>query len=203
MGDCQGECDLGAGGSCGGKCTGSCEYTPPSGTCDASAEARCEASADANVECKGGCDGKATPPMVSADCEATVEAKAEASVQCYPPSLTVDYTLKAGVMGDLNAEAEFKAFLTNFKARYAGLLAVRARADGLIAASAKLATAGQAAINGLATKLQGEADLKATVGGACAIKTLPAAAKLIKDSGDNLKGQLSGAVEVTAALGTN
>ena len=47
-GMCEGTCDLGAGGMCEGKCTGSCEYTPPSGSCDASAEARCSASAEAN-----------------------------------------------------------------------------------------------------------------------------------------------------------
>lgn len=200
MGNCQGECDLGAGGSCAGSCTGSCEYTPPSGMCDASAEVRCSASAKANVECKGGCDGKATPPMVSAECEATVEAKAEASVQCYPPSLTLDYELAAGVMGDVQAEAEFKAFISNFKLRYSALLASIKRAEGLVAASGKLGASGKAAINSLASELSGSGELKAKIGGACAIATLPAAADLLTSSAGKLQAQLEASAMVTAAL---
>lgn len=203
MGMCQGECDLGAGGSCEGSCTGSCEYTPPSGSCEADAQVRCSASAEANVECKGGCDGKATPPMVKAECKATVEAKAEASVQCYPPSLTLDYELAAGVMGDVQAEAEFKAFISNFKLRYAALLASIKRADGLIKASGTLKSSGVAAINGLATTLSGSGELKAKVGGACAIATLPAAADLLTSAAGKLGAQFEAAGSVTASIAAN
>ena len=199
-GMCQGECDLGAGGSCGGRCTGSCEWTPPSGSCDASLEARCSASAEANVECKGGCTGKAEPPMVSAECKATVEAKAEASVQCYPPSLTIDYQLKAGVMGDLAVKAEFEAFISNFRTRYAALLAAIKRAEGLVSVSGNLAAAGSAAIQGLAADLQANGDLKASIGAGCAIATLPKAAELLTSAGQNLGAQVSAAGSVTASV---
>lgn len=201
-GMCQGECDLGAGGKCEGRCTGSCEYTPPSGQCEADAEVRCSASAQANVECKGKCEGSAKPPMVKAECEATVEAKAEASVQCYPPSLTLEYELAAGIKGNAEAEAEFKAFINNFKLRYSALLASIKRAQGLINVSGKLGDAGVKAINGLATTLSGSGELKAKIGGACAIATLPKAADLLATAGANLKTQLDAAVSVSTSLGT-
>ena len=201
-GMCQGECDLGAGGSCGGRCTGSCEWTPPSGSCDASLEARCSASAEANVECKGGCTGKAEPPMVSAECKATVEAKAEASVQCYPPSLTIGYTLRANVMGNANVKAEFEAFISNFKLRYAALLAALKRAEGLVSVSGTLGAAGVAAVEGFAADLEASGDLKAVIGAGCALATLPDAAALLTSAGQNLGAQVQAAGSVTAAVAT-
>lgn len=197
---CQGECDLGAGGSCEGRCTGSCEYTPPSGSCEATAEARCSASAEANVECKGSCEGSVTPPMVSAECEATVEAKAEASAQCFPPSLTLDYRLSASAMGNLEAKAEFEAFISNFKLRFSALLAAIARAEGLISVGGKLSASGVAAVNAAAGELKASGDLKASIGAGCAITLLPQAAKLLTDSAGNLQGQLEAAVSVSGSI---
>lgn len=202
-GMCEGTCDLGAGGMCNGKCTGSCEYTPAKGSCEATAEARCSASAEANVECKGSCTGKATPPEVSAECEATVEAKAEASVQCYPPSLTIDYKFNVDAGADADLRAEFKGFINNFKIRYAALLAAVARAEGLIDVSATLGDAGVAAINSAAGTLKASGDLKASIGAACAIGLLPDAAKLLTDAGGKLSTQLQAAGSVTAAVATN
>ncbi|WAS92871.1 hypothetical protein [Nannocystis punicea] len=197
-GMCQGQCELSAGGSCNGSCTGTCEYDPGELDCQAGAEVRCSATADAKVECKGGCDGKATPPEVSAECEATVEAKAEASVQCYPPSLDVQFRFAAGI--DANGQVEFKAFISNFKLRYAALLAAVKRAQGLIDVTAKLGGAGVAAVNGAAGELKASGDLKASIGAACAIKLLPQAGNLITESAGKLKTQLDAAVSVTGSL---
>ncbi|WP_434422338.1 hypothetical protein [Nannocystis pusilla] len=199
--ECKGTCELSAGGTCGGQCTGTCEYDPGSADCEAGAEVRCSATAEANVECKGSCEGKATPPEVSAECEATVEAKAEASVQCYPPSLDISYklTVDAGSEGDL----QFKAFISSFKLRYSALLAAIARAEGLIDVSAKLGDAGVAAVNSAAGTLKASGDLKASIGAACAIGLLPDAAKLITDAAGKLSGQLQAAGSVTASIASN
>lgn len=199
-GMCQGECDLGAGGSCGGSCTGTCEFTAPQGGCTGDLKARCEGSAMASGSCEGSCEGKAEPPMVKAECEATVEAKVEANVQCYPPSLSINYTFNATAAGDASVRAEFNAFINNLKVRYAALLAAMAKAEGLIDVSATLGASGKAAINGIATELQGSGDLKAKIGAGCAIATLPAAADLLTSAGKKLEGSLSGAIEVSAAL---
>lgn len=199
QGMCQGECDLGAGGSCAGKCTGSCEYDPGMADCQADAEVRCSASAEANVKCEGGCDGKATPPSVSAECEATVEAKAEASVQCYPPSLDIQYKLNVAAGSD--GELEFRAFISTFKLRYSALLAAMAKAEGLVKVTATLGDAGVSAVNGAAAELKASGDLKASLGAACAITLLPQAANLLTEAGGKLKGQLDAAVMVSTSIG--
>lgn len=206
-GNCEGECDLGAGGTCDQKCTGTCEFTAPDGGCESSFDAKCEGSAMASAQCEGSCEGKATPPEVSAECEATVEAKAEASVQCFPPSLSVDYTFNAAAGGQGQAAAdlrlEFKAFITDFKLRFSALLAAIARGKSLISVGGKLGAAGQAAVNGVAVELSGSGELKAKYGALCAIKLLPQAGMLLSESAGKLSGQLEAAASVTASVGSN
>jgi hypothetical protein len=200
-GMCQGECEVKAGAKCEGSCTGQCEYTAPMGGCDASAEARCDVSGMAEAKCEGSCEGKATPPEVSAECTASVDAKAEASVQCYPPSLTVGFKLKAGVEGDVNAKAEFTAFINNFKLRFSALLAALARAEGLIEVGGTLGNAGVTAITDAAGQISADGDFKAKFGAACAIKMLPTAGTLVVDSVGELSGKVQAAASVTASVG--
>lgn len=200
-GMCQGTCELAAGGSCSGKCTGECEYTPPSGSCEATAEARCTASAEANVECKGKCEGKATPPEVSAECKASVEAKAEASVQCYPAQLAIDYRFNAQAGGNAELQAEFKAFINNFKLRYSALLAAVARAEGLIEVTGTLRGAGVTAVNDAAAELKASGDLKASIGAGCAILALPKVAEQLGAAVTNLSGQVKAAGEISTSIG--
>jgi len=200
-GMCDGTCDVEAGATCDGKCTGTCEYKPPSGMCEGGLEARCSASAEANVDCQGDCTGKATPPMVSAECEATVEAKAEANVQCYPPSLTFDYTFSAKAAGDANLQAEFRGLLSGLRLHYGGLLAALARAQGLLDVGGRLGDAGVKAVQSLAGELRGSGDVKVQFGGICAIAVLPSAGKMIADAGAMLAAQVEATGTVTAAIG--
>lgn len=199
-GTCKGTCELKAGGECKGKCEGECEYTPPSGTCEATAEAKCEASADANIKCKGGCDGQVKPPEVSAECKAAVEAKANASVECTPPSLDISFQFKAGVNGD--AQAEFKAWIENVKLRYAAMLAAAAKAEILVELGANIATQGVAAVQGAAEAIaSGDVDLKASIGVGCALDELPNVSTTIQGSVSGLEGSLSAIGEITTSLG--
>lgn len=199
-GECKGSCELKAGGSCSGKCEGSCEWTPPEGKCDAKFEAKCSASASAEIKCKGGCDGKATPPKVSAECQATVEAKANANAQCTPPQLDVSYQWNAAVAGDATAQAEFKAWLTGFKAHYAGLIAAGAKANLLLEVGGKLGTAGKAAVESFVGSLKGSADLKASAGAVCALNELPKVAGVLTDATGKVTGSVSAIAEIGGAL---
>lgn len=168
-GTCQGTCELTAGGSCSGSCEGSCEYTPPSGSCDASAEAKCTGSASADVKCKGGCEGSVKPPQVKAECEASVKAKADASVECTPPSLEITWQWAAGV--DAAAQADFRAFIGNFKGQFSAMLAAAAKADIMLEATANLLAAADGAVKaGIDVAATG--DLKASIGAACALTAL-------------------------------
>ncbi len=198
-GTCQGTCELKAGGTCSGKCEGTCEYTPPSGSCEATAEARCEASASANIKCKGGCEGKATPPSVKAECKAAVEAKAEASIECTPPELDIKYQFAAGV--DAEAQAEFIAFLGNFKVQYAGMIAAIAKADVVLKAGENLKAAATGAVKGGAEALAAEADLKLSIGAGCAVAELPNVATAIEGSASKLSANVQAAGEITAVFG--
>lgn len=197
-GTCQGTCELNAGGSCSGKCEGSCEYTPPSGSCEANAEVRCSASAEANIECKGGCDGKVTPPSVKAECEATVEAKANASIECTPPSVDITWQWKAGV--DAQAQAEFKAWIGNFKGYFSGMLAGFAKAEILVDTGANLVAAAEGAVKG-AANVALDGDLKASIGAGCAIAELPNVSGAIEGSASGLTGSISAVGDITSVVG--
>ena len=199
-GTCKGTCELKAGGKCEGKCEGSCEWTPPSGQCEGGVEAKCTASADANIQCKGGCDGKVTPPSVSAECKATVEAKAQANAQCTPPELDVAFQWNASVAGDVNAQAEFKAWLQGFKANFAGLVAASAKANLLLEAGANLGTSGKAAVEGFVDSLKSSANLKASVGAVCALKELEHVPGLLTSATGQIQGSLSAIAEISSVV---
>lgn len=200
-GECKGTCELKAGGSCSGKCEGSCEWTPPDAKCEGGLEAKCNATAEADIKCKGGCEGKATPPKVSAECQASVEAKANASAQCTPPQLDVSFQWNASVSGDATAQAEFKAWVTGFKAHYAGLLAASAKAEILVDLGGKLGTSGKAAVEGFANDLGGKADLKASIGAVCALNELPKVAGILTAATGEVKGSVEAIAQIGGSLG--
>jgi len=200
-GMCQGSCELKAGGSCGGSCEGSCEWDPGMAMCDASVQAKCEAAAEANVECSGSCNGDVKPPEVSAECEATVEAKAEASVECTPPSVEIAWQWSAELDGDVQAQGEFKAWINTFKGQLGALVAATAKARILVDGVGNLSTAGMAAIEGAAADLKADGDLKASIGGACALLQLEGVGTILGEVGGDLSASLSASAEITAMAG--
>ena len=202
-GMCQGTCELSAGGSCSGMCTGECTYEPASGSCEADASAKCEASADASVTCEGKCEGEATPPSVSAECEATVEAKANASLECTPPSLEVtwQWNVDAGIDGDVMAQAEFKAWLEGFKGHISVMLAARTKADILIESLNNLGVAGVAAIDGAIEVIaEGNfaASFKVTT---CALPELDNVGTVIGGATGSLQTEVTASLDVFGSVG--
>ncbi len=198
MGACMGSCELRAGASCEGKCQGSCEYEAPDGKCEADAELRCQASADASASCQGSCDGEVVPPKARAECEASVDAEARVRAECTPPSLEIRWQWKAGVEAD--AQAKFKAWVEGFRGRYAALLAASARAELVLGASAGLGQAAVDLIAGLPGELAGDASLRATAGLRCALPELEAVAEAIAGGGAALSGSVSAVAEVSGAF---
>lgn len=201
-GECQGTCELNAGGSCEGKCEGSCEYTPPDAQCEANAEVRCEAMAGASIECDGQCEGSVEPPEVSAECEATVEAKAEASVECTPPELDVTYQWSAEFEGDLEAQAQFKAWLTGFKGQYSAMIAATAKIEGhLLPALELVVGAGADAVGSVVGELSGSGNIKTSFGAVCAVAELDDVGVVLQGSIDNLSASASAFGEISGSIG--
>jgi hypothetical protein len=205
-GTCEGECavDMSAGGQCDVRCEGSCDYEAPEGGCEASATARCEAMAGAAIECDAGCEGNVEPPSVSAECEATVEAKASASLQCTPPTIAFQFAWAGGVQTDLNAQAEFRAWLEGFRLHFGAILAARAKAEIVAGAATRLiASAGEGgALLAAVKELAVDGSLNARVGAGCALKEVPVAFDALSSAGAELSGSLGAAVEVAGAFGS-
>jgi hypothetical protein len=201
-GVCEGECavDMSAGGSCEAKCEGTCEYTAPEGGCDASATAHCQAEAGASIECDGGCEGTVEPPSVSAECKATVEAKADASVQCTPPTLTFGFEWNAEAEGNLELQAEFRAWLEGFRVHFAALVAAEAEAKIVGEAAVALVASADGALLGAVEDLEASGNLKAAIGARCALIELPIAAGALQSSQAELTANASAAVEVVGAF---
>jgi hypothetical protein len=197
---CDGTCDLEAGGTCDYRCEGSCEYDPGDAECEAGATAKCDASTSADVECEGKCEGEAKPPEVSAECEAAVEAKASAEIECTPPSLGIDFQLKAGL--DADARAEFKAFLEAFKVRFAGMIAANAKIEYLQDAVAQVGAAGSGAVtDAIQTALKGDFDFQALAGLRCAADEVTVVPDIAEEASANLQASVSAFVEVGAVVG--
>ena len=195
-GTCTGTCELKAAAKCEGQCEGSCSYTPPDAKCDANASVRCEAKADAKVQCNGRCDGEVTPPKASAECEASAKAEVNAKVECTPPSVEITWQWNANL--DAAGQAEFKAWVTGFKGRFAALLAATKRVEFVLNAGAGLSAAASGAVKGaIDVQLEGDLDLKGTVGLGCALKELGNVGSVVADSTTRLQASAAGAVEVT------
>lgn len=201
-GMCTGECavEVTAEANCEGKCEGSCEYTPPSGECEASASAKCEANAGASIDCDAGCEGTVEPPSVSAECEATVEAKASASIQCTPPSLNISFDFSAELAADVNAQAEFRAWLEGFRGHFSGMLAATAEAEVVGGAAVSLIGSASGALRGAVEDLTAEADIAALIGAGCALPELEVAGSALTSTSGELTANVSASAEIFAVF---
>lgn len=135
-GECQGTCDLRAGGSCEGTCSGSCNLEVAGkcdgeckgstdgngncqGECQLNAGAKCEGTCkgscelDVAAECSGQCKGSCTyePGSASCDGELTCEASANAKVECQGECKgeVVPPKVKAECEASVQAQANFDA----------------------------------------------------------------------------------------------
>jgi hypothetical protein len=206
-GSCKGSCELKAGGNCQGECKGECEYTPPSGECEGGATAKCEGSAEASVECSGKCSGEVTPPMVSAECEATAKAEADFAAECHPPSVELKYNLSANVQAefaaDASAKAAFEGQMQAVGKAFANLAARGAKIEGVLRAGGGLITAAGSAVTSAAGDIGGSGDVRAIVGGYCAIEALPAVTAALQGAVGNLQLTGTAVLEVATTFGAS
>jgi modification target Cys-rich repeat protein len=203
-GTCKGSCKLDAAASCSGTCKGECTYTPPSGQCDASASAHCDAKANAQVDCKGSCTGNVTPPSASAECQASAKADASVSATCTPPSLNVSFQFTGTAATDATAQADFQAWLEGFKGHVSAILAYKAKLDGLGVVAADLGANGQASLSaGFQTTLGSDVSVKGVIGLGCAVAELPDAIKMVTDAGASLTASGKAAVDVLGTVGVS
>jgi hypothetical protein len=154
------------------------------------------------VECSGKCDGDFEPPMAKAECQASAKADAKVNVQCTPPSVKIDYHLKAVAAADVDAQVQFEAALKTFASvRLPALLAATAKAKGVISAGAGLSTAAEGAVKGaIDANLKGDFSIRAAFGMKCALTELPKAVSSIKESSASLQASLDASLKLTGAL---
>lgn len=200
MGECMGNCELRAGAACEGSCEGSCEYEAPAGECEAGAELRCQASADASASCDGSCDGEVVPPKAKAECEASVEADAKLRAECTPPTLEIRWQWSEAFAADVAGQAAFKAWVEGFRGRYAALLAAGARAELVLGAGVGLGQAAVDLTSSLPAELAAETSVRATLGVRCAVTEFGAVGSVIAEGSSALEGSVSAVVEVSAAI---
>jgi hypothetical protein len=201
-GMCTGTCELSAGGMCNARCEGSCKTEPGSVMCEAGATAKCDASAMADVECSGKCEGSVTPPSVSAECEASVEASAKAEVECTPPQLAIDFRFSAAIEADVDAKADFLVFVENFKLRFAALLAARAKLEIVGEAAVGLSAAATGAVQGAVNaQLEGDLDLKATIGLGCALGELDEVGAALSGAVSDIDASVSAVIFISGSVG--
>jgi hypothetical protein len=202
-GMCKGSCEAKADASvaCKGTCNGSCKVTNPTGGCMGAAHAECKAKANASVKCEGKCEGEVTPPMASAECQATAKAEAHVNVQCTPPTLALNYRLKAGV--DAMAQAKFEGALkTLVHVRLPALLQASGRADSIATAGDNLGAAAGAAVKAsFDTLASANASLKAKFGVTCAVNELPNVDKAIQSANERLAMDRMDVDDIKAACG--
>jgi hypothetical protein len=153
------------------------------------------------AECSGKCEGEVMPPSAKAECQASAKAEASASVQCTKPSLDVQFEFAAGVAGDVQAQAEFRAWLEGFKGNLSALIALKARANLLVDATADVGAAASGAVKGAITDLSGEADLKASIGAGCALGELPEVKGVLDDAVGDMMASVDVVASITGAAG--
>ncbi len=204
-GSCKGSCELKAGGTCNGECKGECEYTPPSGMCEATATAKCEASAEAKVECNGKCSGEAKPPMVKAECEATAKAEASFNAECTPPSLDIKYNLttqaQADFAADVNVKAAFEGKIQAFGKAFANLTAKGAKIEAIIKAGGDLGSSGAAAVDGaLQAAGSGTLSTGASLDLACGIAAFATVPAMLTEASGSLAVSAKAVADITLAV---
>lgn len=136
-GECEGTCEMGAGAECSGMCNGSCVVEEPSADFNCNGEPP-TCRGECGGECSGSCEGTATPPSASAECDASADCQASASAQgsanlsCTPPSLELAFNFNAQLAGDINAQAAFRARISELQVRGAAILQGFAQLRGVI-----------------------------------------------------------------------
>jgi len=200
MGSCKAEAE--ANGSCSGKCEGECTVQEPEGGCEGAVRAECKAMGNAMIDCKGKCDGNFEPPMAKAECQASAKADAKINVECTPPRVAINYTLKAGASVDVEAQARFVAALKNLEVRLPKLKASLAKAELVLdAGEGLLGDASGAVSAGVSAAIDGDADIKAKIGLGCAVTQLGAVGDALGDASTKLQASFTAATEFSAALG--
>lgn len=197
-GKCMGKCkaEFAAKASCMGKCTGECTAKPPTAKCEGSVRAECRAKADATFECKARCTGDFEPPSVKAECEASAKAQASLHVECSPPRLAIQSSIKA------SADAQFKAAMRVLvDVRLPALLQAVGKGKVVAQAGEDLGLAAKGAVDGAVKALEAKAKLRAAFGLGCAIKQLDSAKDIVEGSFDELNGRLMAARDLTVMLG--
>jgi hypothetical protein len=203
-GMCMGSCKAAveASGTCMGKCEGSCTSKPGGAKCDASAHASCKAMANAMAECKGHCDGDIEPPMAKAECQASAKAEAKVNVECTPPRVSIDYSLKASLSAD--ASAKFTAALKNLEVRLPALLASIKKASLVADAGAGLADDASGTVKGAvmsASDAAAQGNLRVLFGLKCAVGQLDDVGMVIDDATARLSDDVTASAKFTGALG--
>ena len=204
-GMCKGSCKAVAKAdvACEGKCEGECTAKAGGAMCEGSARASCKAMGSVMAECHGRCDGEVEPPKASAECEASAKAEAKVNVECTPPRVEINYTLKADL--EAGAKAKFEAGLRNLEVRLPALLASLKKASFVADAGKGLAAdatgAVKGGVNAAIDEVGAKGNFKVVFGLQCALGELGAVKNAIADSSENLSSSVSAAGKVTAALG--
>jgi hypothetical protein len=217
-GKCAGECKVGASGSCSTKCTGSCDIQAEA-KCDGECRGECtwekgkvdctggdvklvcEAEANAEVKCQGTCKGEFEPPMVKAECQASAKAEASFDAQCTPPSLRVDYGIKASL--DADAKLKLQAQLESFGKVFAKLTAKGAKVELLTSATGELVASGKGAVS---ASLNASAKSKTVLeakGAACGVAALAEAGDVLGKAASKLSGSVKAVGAISAQVGGN
>jgi hypothetical protein len=200
MGSCKAEAE--ASGTCSGKCEGECTVQEPEGGCEGAVRAECKAMGSAMIDCKGKCEGNFEPPMAKAECQASAKADAKINVECTPPRVAINYTLRVGGNVDVEAQARFVAALKNLEVRLPKLKAALAKADLVLdAGEGLLADAGGAVSAGVDAAIEGDASIKAQIGLGCALLELEAVGDALGGASTKLQASFTAATELSAALG--
>jgi hypothetical protein len=133
-GQCEGSCELSVAAECSGTCKGKCLVNQGSAQCTAGASCHGECTG----KCSGGCEGNFEPPSVSADCDASADCKASAraeanaTLDCTPPQLKLDYEFAGLLDGNIGAQAEFSARLTELRTRGIAIVQGAAQYEALL-----------------------------------------------------------------------
>ena len=200
-GKCGGTCELSASASCSGTCDGECTATAEPGGCSADAKVSCVVkppSGSAKVDCSGKCEGEVTPPSASVQCEASAKASAEMKAECTPPSVEVTAAFAASATAD--QKLEFEAFLVNFKTEIGALIAGLKRADLVLKAGVNVVGSVDDVTAAFQAQVDGDLDLKTSIGLGCAVKELAKVAGSMETSTTALTGQVKASGEFVAAF---
>jgi modification target Cys-rich repeat protein len=203
-GMCVGSCkiEMMTEASCSGSCTGECTVTAPTTKCESAIRAHCDAKATGMVACKGRCEGHCVPPKAKAECEASARAETKLNVECTPPRIVLDYTLKANA--DAEAQARFVAAIENLRVSLPSLFASFEQASSVSAAGVDLVSDAKVAVKGgvnAAGKAVVKGDLRTVFGLACAARELDNVGTAVKDSSDHLDKSIHDCTGVKSAIG--